>query len=159
MAGYNEGDTFFADARSPLRGGLAGNTVGGDAFIQVKKRYHKDSDVSALRFTYSSALLEVMDFGSGAPPWKAPYAEITMEVDVFQDGVGYVWGLSQTALARSVSPESGKEVRTEAETLQVDRPKAKIGEGIHDAAQGRLIPLGMGEPAGQSVRTTNLVGG
>ena len=24
-----------------------------------------------------------------------------MEVDVFQDGVGYVWGLSQTALARS----------------------------------------------------------
>ncbi len=101
MAGYNEGNTFFADARSPLRGGLAGNTVGGDAFIQVKKRYRKDSDVSALRFTYSSASLEVMDFGSGAPPWKAPYAEITMEVDVFQDGVGYVWGLSQTAVARS----------------------------------------------------------
>jgi hypothetical protein len=89
VAGYNEGNTFFADARSPLHGGLAGNTVGGDAFIQVKKRYHKDSDVSGLRFTYSSALLEVMDFGSGAPPWKAPYAQITMEVDVFQDGVGW----------------------------------------------------------------------
>ncbi len=101
VAGYNEGNTFFAHAQSPIAGGVAGNTVGGDAFIQVKKRYHKDSDVSALRFTYSAARLEVMDFGSGEPPWKAPYAQITMEVDVFQDGVGYVWGLTQTALARS----------------------------------------------------------
>ena len=101
MAGYNEGNTFFANAHSPIKGGVSGNTVGGDAFIQVQKRYRKDSDVSALRFTYSSALLEVMDFGSGKPPWKAPYAQIVMEVDVFQDGVGYVWGLTQTALARS----------------------------------------------------------
>jgi len=101
VAGYNEGNTFFANARSPLHGGVSGNTVGGDAFIQVRKRYHKDSDISALRFTYSKALLEVTDYGSAAPPWKAPYAQIIMEVDVFQDGVGYVWGLTQTALARS----------------------------------------------------------
>jgi len=101
VAGYNEGNTFFANAHSPIKGGVSGNTVGGDAFIQVQKRYRKDRDVSTLRFTYSSALLEVMDFGSGKPPWKAPYAQIVMEVDVFQDGVGYVWGLTQTALARS----------------------------------------------------------
>ena len=27
VAGYNEGNTFFATARSPLQGGVAGNTV------------------------------------------------------------------------------------------------------------------------------------
>ena len=70
VAGYNEGNTFFADARSPLRGGLAGNTVGGDAFIQVKKRYHKDSDVSALRFTYSSAFWRSWTSGVALRPGR-----------------------------------------------------------------------------------------
>jgi hypothetical protein len=58
-------------------------------------------------------------------------------------------------------PESQRkgapEIRTEARNT--DKWMAgKIGEGIHDAARGRLLPLQVDEAAGRSVRTTNLVG-
>ena len=74
VAAYNEGNTFFGKGDLADQRGVFGNTVGGDAFILVRKHYRKDSDVSSLRFTYSSAFLEVMDYGSGKPPWFSPYA-------------------------------------------------------------------------------------
>jgi hypothetical protein len=60
------------------------------------------------------------------------------------------------AIARSVPAEIGKEVRAP----QVDRPtNGMIGEGIHDVAPGRLVPLGTDVGSRRSVPSTNLVGG
>ncbi|HEY8517316.1 MAG TPA: Calx-beta domain-containing protein [Candidatus Binatia bacterium] len=99
--GHSDGNVFWAKAIAPLRGGVAGNTIGGEALISVEKEYVRVEDGPFLRFTYSTAHLEVVDFGSGRPPWFGPSARIEMDVTVRDFNERQRWGMSQVALARA----------------------------------------------------------
>lgn len=98
---HSNGHVFWAKAIAPHRGGVAGNTIGGQAFVFVMKEYVKTSDNPLLRFVYSAGDLQVMDFGSGHPPWFSPTAEIEMDVAVLDFESRHQWGIRQSAKVRS----------------------------------------------------------
>ncbi len=99
--GHSNGNVFWAKAIAPLRGGVAGNTIGGEALISVAKEYVRVADGPYLRFTYSAAHMEVVDFGSGRPPWFSPSAKIEMDVTVRDFTERQRWGMHQSAIARA----------------------------------------------------------
>jgi uncharacterized delta-60 repeat protein len=106
--GHSNGRVFWAKAIAPRQGGVAGNTIGGEASIVVEKEYVRVEDGPFLRFVYSAADLEVMDFGSGRPPWFSPSAKIEMDVNVLDFEQNQTWSLTQSATARAdlgIDPE------------------------------------------------------
>ncbi len=96
---YDEGNVFWALAESPIRGGSARNVIGGESAIVVWQTYTKDTADAWLTFTFSSAWMELMDYGSGRGDGYYPIASITFRVDAFHtDGSPPVWTEIQNAI-------------------------------------------------------------
>lgn len=95
---YDEGNIFWATAESPLRGGPDRNVIGGESAVVVWQTYSKDTAGAWLTFTFSSAWMELLDYGTGRGDGYYPSASITFRVDAFHtDGTPPVWTEIQNA--------------------------------------------------------------
>lgn len=98
VAGYDNGETFWADVISPLQGGPSRDRMGGAAQINVVQSYRKDTPDASLSFTFTGGELQVMHYGTARYDGYHANARMSFEAFVVDHSTGLqTWTESQSA--------------------------------------------------------------
>jgi hypothetical protein len=98
VAGYDDGQTFWSESSSPLRGGPSQDVVGGRSDIYVVQSYRKDSADAALSFSFSHGLMQLVNYGSGRGDGYGVYAYSRFSAFVVNHATSLqTWTESQSA--------------------------------------------------------------